>query len=76
MALDLYSVEIELGEHPRRFFLRADGLVKEIETVGRPTIEKDNLMDVEGRMLESSANCADRAWIERAVFNQKWSRYT
>ena len=32
---------IELGEHPRQFFLREHRLVKEMERVGRPTIEKD-----------------------------------
>lgn len=59
---------MELGEHPGPFFLRVDGLVKEMDTVRRLTIENDNLVDVEVRMLESSANCADRA-----VFNKKWS---
>lgn len=75
MTLDFYSVMMELGRmtlDPRLFFLRVDGLVKEMDTVERPTIEKDNLVDVEVRMLESSANCADRASIDHAVFHQKW----
>ena len=41
LALDFYSIKPELGEHPRQFFLRVDRLVKEMERVGRPTLEKD-----------------------------------
>ena len=71
---------MELGEHPRQFFLRVDRLVKEMEWVGRPTVEKDtdiavltglySQYDAEVRMLESSADWLDRAWIELAVYNQ------
>ena len=32
---------MELGEYPRQFYLRVDRLVKVMERVGRPTIEKD-----------------------------------
>ena len=32
---------MELGEHPRQFFLRVDSLVKKMERMGRPTLEKD-----------------------------------
>ena len=73
-------MKMELGEHPRQFFLRVDRLVKEMERVGRPTIEKDiNIVllsglssqyDEEVRMMESFADWPDRVWIERAVFNQ------
>ena len=73
-------MKMELGEHPRQFFVRADHLVKEKERVGRPTIEEDIDIvllsglsiqyDAEVRMLESSADWPDRAWIERTVFNQ------
>ncbi|CAN0408376.1 unnamed protein product, partial [Ascophyllum nodosum] len=80
LALDFYSMKMELGEHPRQFFLRVDRLVKEMERVGRPTLEKDidivlltglsSQYDAEVRMLESSAEWPDRAWIERAVYNQ------
>ena len=61
-------------------FLRVDRLVKGMQRVGRPTIEKDidivllsglsSQYDAEGRMPESSADWPDRAWIERAVFKQ------
>ena len=57
---------MELGEYPRQFYLRVDRLVKVMERVGRPTIEKDidivllsglsRHYDTEVRMLES---CAD-----------------
>ena len=80
MALDFYSMKMELGEHPRQFFLRVGRLVKEMERAGRPTLEKDidiglltglsSQYDAEVRTLESSAEWPDRAWIERAVYNQ------
>ena len=35
LALDFYSMKMELGEHPKQFFLRVDRLVKEMERVGR-----------------------------------------
>ena len=51
-----------------------------MDRVGRPTLEKDidiivltglsSQYDAEVRMLESSADWPDRAWIERAVYNQ------
>ena len=51
-----------------------------MERVGRPTLEKDidivpltglsSQYDAEVRMMESSADWPDRAWIERAVYNQ------
>ena len=79
-ALDVYSMKRELGEHPRQFFLRVDRLVKEMERVGQPTLEKDidivlliglpSQYDAEVQMLKSSAEWSDRAWIERAVYNQ------
>ena len=80
LALDYYSLKMELGEHPTQFFLRMDRLVKDMERVGRPTLEKDtdivllsalsSQYDAEVRILESSADWPDRAWIERAVYNQ------
>ena len=79
LALDFYSMKMEFGEHPRHFFLRVDCLVKEMERAGRPTLEMDidillltglsSQYDAEVRMLESSAEWPDRAWIERAVYN-------
>ena len=57
-----------------------DRLLKEMERVGRATLEKDidivlltglsSQYDAEVQMLESSAEWPDRAWIERAVYNQ------
>ena len=41
LALDFYSMKMELGEHPRQFFLPVDRLIKEMERVGRPTLEKN-----------------------------------
>ena len=77
LALDFYSMKMELGEHPRQFFLRVDRLVKEMERVGRPTLEKDidivlltglsSQYDAEVRMLESSA--------EWPLNNGCWSRW-
>ena len=73
-------MKMELGEYSRQFFLRVDHLVKEMERVGRPTLEKDidivlltglsSQYDAEVRMLKSTAEWPDRAWIERAVYNQ------
>ena len=34
-------MKMELGEHPRQVFLLVNRLVKEMERVGRPTLEKD-----------------------------------
>ena len=80
LGLDFYSMKMELGEHPRQFFLRVDRLVNEMERVGRPSLEKDidivlliglsNQYDAEVRMLKNSAEWPDRAWIERAVYKQ------
>ena len=80
MALDFYLMAMDLGEHPRHFLLRVDRLIKEMEKVGRSTIEKDidivllsglsSQYDAELRFLGSSADWPGRAWIERAVFNQ------
>ena len=71
-------MKMEVGEHPRQFFLRVERLVKEMERVGRPTLRKDidivlltelsSQYDAEVRMLESSVEWSDRAWIKRAVF--------
>ena len=73
-------MKMELVEHPRQFFLRVDRIVKEMERVGRSTLEKDidivlltglsSQYDAEVRMLESCAEWPDRAWIERMVYYQ------
>ena len=73
-------MKMEIGEHPRQIFLRVDRLVKEMEKVERPTLEKDidvvrliglsSQYDAEVRMLESSAEWPDHAWIKLAVYNR------
>ena len=80
VGTDFYSMKMDPGEHPRQFFLRVDRLVKEMERVGRPTLEKDidiilltglsSQYDAEVRMLESFTEWPDRAWIVRAAYNQ------
>ena len=71
---------MELGEHPRKFLLRVDQMVKELERVDRPVDPNgiDILIlsglapqyDAEVRMLESSSDWPTREWIERVVINQ------
>ena len=41
LIIDFYVMKMELGEHPRKFLLRVDQLVKELEQVGRPVDSKD-----------------------------------
>ena len=64
LTIDFYMMKMELGEHPRKFLLRVDQMVKKLERVDRPVVLKD--IDVvilsgltphyhpEVRMLESS----------------------
>ena len=80
VGTDFYSMKMDPDGHPRQFCLRVDRLVQEMERVGRPTLEKDidiilltglsSQYDAEVRMLESSTEWPDRAWIERAAHNQ------
>ena len=80
LTIDFYMMKMELGEHPRKFLLRVDQIVKELERVDRPVDPKDidivilnGLMpqyDAEVRMLESPSDWLTREWIERAVINQ------
>ena len=72
-------MKMELGEHPRQFFLRVSRLVKGMERVGRPTLEKDidivlltglsSQYDAEVRMLESSAVAGSRADRTRGLLS-------
>ena len=41
LNVDLYMMKMELGEHPRKFLLRVDQMVKELERVDRPVDRKD-----------------------------------
>ena len=73
-------MKIELREHPRKFLLRVDQMVKDTERVNRPVDPKDidvvilsgltSQYDPEVRMRESSSDWPTREWIERAVINQ------
>ena len=69
-----------MGEHPRKFLLRVDQMIKDLERVGRPVDPKDIDIvilsgltpqnDAEVRMLESSSNWPTWEWVERAAINQ------
>ena len=70
LTVDFYTMKMELGEHPRKFLLRVDQMVKELERVDRPVDSKDidivilsgltPQYDAEVRMLESSADWPTR----------------
>ena len=72
--------KVEVGEHPRKFLLRVDQMMKDLERVDRPVDPKDidivilsGLMpeyDAEVRMLESSSDWLTLEWIDRAAINQ------
>ena len=80
LTMDFYMMKMELGEHPRKFLLRVDQKVEELDRVDRPVNPKDIDIvilsgltpqhDAEVHMLESSSNWPTREWIERAVINQ------
>ena len=80
LTIDFYMMKMELGEHPRKFLLRVDQIVKELERVDRPVDPKDidivilsgltPQYDAEVRMLESPPDWPTREWIERAMINQ------
>ena len=70
LTIDLYMIKMELGEHPRKFLLRVDQIVKELEQVDRPMDPKDidivilsgltPQYDAEVRILESSSDWPTR----------------
>ena len=80
LTIGFYMMKMELGEHPRKFLLCVDQMVKELERVDRPVDPKDNDIvilsgltpqyDAEGRMLESSSDWPTREWIKRTMINQ------
>ena len=41
LTIGFYMMKMELGEHPRKFLLRFDQMVKELERVDRPVDPKD-----------------------------------
>ena len=79
ITIDFYMMKMELGEHPRKFLLRADQMVKELERVDRPMDPKDidivilsgltPQYDAEVRMLESPSDWPTREWIKRGVIH-------
>ena len=80
LTIDFYTLKMELGEHPTKFRLRVDQMVKGLERVDGPVDPKDiNVVILSGltpqygaevRMLESLSNWPTREWIERAMINQ------
>ena len=80
LTINFYMTKMELEKHPRKFLLRVDQMVKELERVDRPVDPKNIDMVILGRltpqcdaevgMLENSSDCPTREWIERAVINQ------
>ena len=80
LTIDSYLMKMELGEHPQKFLLRVDQIVKELKRVDRPVDPKDidivllsgytPQYDAEVRMLESLSDWPTLEWIERAVANQ------
>ena len=41
ITIDFYMMKMELGERPRKFLLRVDQMVKELERVDQPVDPKD-----------------------------------
>ena len=80
LTIDFYMTKMELGEHPRKFLLRVDQMVNELERVDRPVNPKDidiiilsgltPQYDVEVRMLESLSDWPMWERIERSVIGQ------
>ena len=66
LTIGLYMMKMELGEHPQKFLLRVDQMVKGLERVDRPVDPKDidivilsgltPQYDAEICMLESSSD--------------------
>ena len=66
LTIKFYMTKMELGEHPRKFLLRVDQMVKELERVDRP-VDLKNIdivilsgltpqYDAEVRILETSSD--------------------
>ena len=66
LTIDFYMIKMELGENPRKFLLRVNRMVKDLERVDRPVDPKDidivilsgltSQYDAEVCMLESSSD--------------------
>ena len=79
-TIDYYMMKNELEEHPRKFLLCVDQMVKELERVDRPVDPKGidivilsgltQQYDADFRMLASSSDWPTREWIEHAMINQ------
>ena len=70
LTIDFYMMKMERGEHPQRFLLRVDQMVKELERVDRP-VDPKNIdivilsgltpqYDAKARMLKSSSDWPTR----------------
>ena len=80
LTIDFYMTKMELGEHPRKFLIRVDQMVNELERVDRPVNPKDidivilsgltPQYDVEVRMLESLSDWPMWKRIERSMIGQ------
>ena len=80
LTIEFYMTKMDLGEYPRKFLLRVDQMVKELERVHRPVYPKNidivilsgltPQYDAEVCELESSSDWPTRELIERAVINQ------
>ena len=80
LTIDFCMTKMDLGEHPRKFLLRVDQMVKKLERVDRLVDPKDidivilsglpPQYNAEVHLLESSSDWPTREWIERAVINQ------
>ena len=76
LTIDFYMMKSKLAEHPRKFMLRVDQIVKELERLNRPVDPKDIEIlvilsglkpqyDAEVCMLESSSDWPTRGLIKR-----------
>ena len=80
LTIDFYMMKMKLGEHSRKFLLRVDQMVKELERVDRPVDLKDidivilsrltQKYDAKVRMLESLSDRPTREWNERDGMKQ------
>lgn len=80
LIMKFCGLKMEIGKHFRKYLLRFNRLLREVERVGRPIDEKDvdlvstsglsSQYDAEAGMPGSSANWPDRDWMERTIPNQ------
>ena len=44
LTIDFYMMKMERGEHPQKFLLRVDQMVKELERVDRPVDQRTSTL--------------------------------